>query len=249
MTKTIAFSNQKGGVGKTTSVANVGAALARRGFRVLLVDLDPQANLTRGLGVANPEHTIYGALLQEYSLKAYPLGERLALVACSPAFSSFERVKGDEIDKEYLLKELLAPVLPRFDYVLLDCPPSLGLITVNAFACAGVVLVPLEAQFYAVDGLDKVIETVGKVNRRINPSLRVGGVFFTRYDKRRVLNRDTAESVRERLPGAVMQATIRENIALGEAPTQGQDIFAYAPDSNGAKDYDALTGELLTMLQ
>jgi chromosome partitioning protein len=248
MAKIIAFSNQKGGVGKTTSVANVGAALARSGLRVLLVDLDPQANLTHGLGVTAPGHTVYGALLQEYSLKAYPLTDRLALVACSPAFSSFERTKGDEIDKEYLLKELLGPVLPKFDYVLLDCPPSLGLITVNAFACANAVLVPLEAQFYAVAGLDKVIETVGKINRRINPSLQIRGVFFTRYDKRRVLSRDTADGVRERLPGAVMQATIRENIALGEAPTQGLDIFSYAPDSNGAKDYAALAVEIVERL-
>ena len=246
MSKILAFTNQKGGVGKTTSTANVGAGHARAGKRVLLVDLDPQANLTKGLGLLNAEQNVYGALLGEYRLKAYPLHGKLALVAGSPALSGFEKVKGDELDREFLLKELLEPLRERCDYILLDCPPALGLVTLNAYACAQALYIPLEAQMYAADGLEKVLELVSRVQRRLNPALTVGGVFFTRHDKRKVLRRDTAEQLRAAHPGLVLDTVIRESIALGEAPHLGQDIFAYAPQSAGAADYQALVAEILT---
>jgi len=246
MSKILAFTNQKGGVGKTTSTANIGAGLARAGHRVVLVDLDPQANLTHGLGLMDPEHNIYGALLHEYRLKAYPLQENLALVAGAPSLSSFEKVKGDELDREFLLKDLLEPIQQRCDYILLDCPPALGLITLNAYACATALYIPLEAQLYATDGLDKVMEMVARVQRRVNPDLTVGGIFFTRFDGRKVLRRETAETIRNKYPGLVLNQTIRETIALGEAPHLGQDIFSYAPTSAGAADYAALVQEILT---
>ncbi len=246
MSKILAFTNQKGGVGKTTSTANVGAGLARAGQRVLLVDLDPQTNLSKGLGLVDAEQNVYGALLGEYKLKAYPLRDNLALVAGSPALSGFEKVKGDELDREFLLKELLEPVRERCDYILLDCPPALGLVTLNAYACAQSLYIPLEAQMYAADGLEKVLELVSRVQRRLNPGLAVGGVFFTRHDKRKVLRRETAEQLRTQHPGLVLEAVIRESIALGEAPHLGKDIFAYAPQSAGAVDYQALVAEILT---
>jgi chromosome partitioning protein len=246
MSKILAFTNQKGGVGKTTSTANVGAGLARAGQRVLLVDLDPQTNLSKGLGLVDAEQNVYGALLGEYKLKAYPLRDNLALVAGSPALSGFEKVKGDELDREFLLKELLEPLRERCDYILLDCPPALGLVTLNAYACAQSLYIPLEAQMYAADGLEKVLELVSRVQRRLNPGLAVGGVFFTRHDKRKVLRRDTAEQLRAQHPGLVLEAVIRESIALGEAPHLGKDIFAYAPQSAGAVDYQALVVEILT---
>ena len=246
MSKILAFTNQKGGVGKTTSTANVGAGLARAGQRVLLVDLDPQTNLSKGLGLVDAEQNVYGALLGEYKLKAYPLRDNLALVAGSPALSGFENVKGDELDREFLLKELLEPVRERCDYILLDCPPALGLVTLNAYACAQSLYIPLEAQMYAADGLEKVLELVSRVQRRLNPGLAVGGVFFTRHDKRKVLRRETAEQLRTQHPGLVLEAVIRESIALGEAPHLGKDIFAYAPQSAGAVDYQALVAEILT---
>lgn len=246
MSKIIAFTNQKGGVGKTTSAANVGAGLARAGKRVLLIDLDPQVNLTHGLGLLDAEANVYGALLQEYKLKAYPLQENLALVAGSPALSSFEKVKGDELDREFLLKDILEPVQERCDFILLDCPPALGLITLNAYACAQQLYIPLEAQMYATDGLEKVMEMVSRVQRRLNPSLKVGGIFFTRFDARKVLRRETAELIREKYPDLVLNTTVREAIALGEAPHMGKDIFSYAPTSAGAADYEALVQEILT---
>lgn len=246
MSKIIAFTNQKGGVGKTTSTANIGAGLARAGQRVLLVDLDPQINLTRGLGLMDAEFNVYGALLHEYKVKAYPIQEKLALIAGSPALSSFEKVKGDELDREFLLKDLLEPLRERCDYILLDCPPALGLITLNAYACADALYIPLEAQLYATEGLEKVLEMVARVKRRLNPALAVGGIFFTRFDSRKVLRRETAEVVRDKYPELVLSSTIRETIALGEAPHLGQDIFSYAPASAGAADYQNLVQEILT---
>ena len=246
MSKILAFTNQKGGVGKTTSTANIGAGLTRMGKRVLLVDLDPQVNLTKGLGLVEAEQNVYGALLGEYRLKAYSLYKNLALVTGSPALSGFEKVKGDEVDREYLLKELLEPMRERCDYILLDCPPALGLVTLNAYACAHALYVPLEAQLYATDGLAKVMELVGRVQRRLNPELIVGGIFFTRYDKRKVLRRETAEELRTRYPNLVLNSVIRESIALGEAPHLGKDSFSYAPQSAGAADYEALVAEILT---
>ena len=245
MSKIIAFTNQKGGVGKTTSAANIGAGLARAGHKVLLVDLDPQINLTHGLGLRDAEFNVYGALLQEYKVKAYPIQENLALIAGSPALSSFEKVKGDELDREFLLKDLLEPLQERCDYILLDCPPALGLITLNAYACADALYIPLEAQLYATDGLEKVLEMVARVKRRLNPSLTVGGIFFTRFDPRKGLRRETPEVVRGKYPDLVLNSTIRETIALGEAPHLGQDIFSYAPTSAGATDYENLVQEIL----
>jgi chromosome partitioning protein len=242
----LALSNQKGGVGKTTSTANIAACLARLGKRVLLVDLDAQCNLTTGLGQAGVEQNIYGALLGEYPLKPVRVQDNLGLVAGSPALSGFEKAKGDELDREFLLKELLAPYDKRCDYILLDCPPAIGLVTLNAYTCTHFLYLPLEAQLYAMDGVERVLELVGRVQRRLNPALQVGGIFFTRFDRRKVLRRETAEVLRAQYPALVLTTVIRESIALGEAPHKGTDIFSYAPTSAGAADYQALVDELLT---
>ncbi|MDX2191496.1 MAG: ParA family protein [Bacteroidota bacterium] len=245
MTKIIAISNQKGGVGKTTSSINIGAGLANKGFRVVLVDLDPQGNMSSGLGLKKPEFTIHGALLNEYKVKAYPIKERLALIACDNAFSSFEKLKGDEMDREYLLRDLLEPLKSKCDFIILDCPPSLGLITVNAFTAANEVLIPLEAQLFSTDGLEKVVEMVQKITKRLNPDLVIKGIFFTRYSKRTILKRDTLEEIKSAYPQLVYDNYIRESIALGEAPHVGKDIFSYAIESAGSHDYNQLIEEYL----
>jgi chromosome partitioning protein len=247
MEKIIAVSNQKGGVGKTTSAVNIAAALAVRGQRVVLVDLDPQTNLTRGLGLMEASNNVYGALLGEYRLKAYAAGPpNLAVVAGSAALSAFEHVKHNERDREFLLRELLVSLSERCDFVIIDCPPALGLITLNAYTCAQEVYIPVEAQQYAVDGLEKVLEFVARMQQRLNPTLKVGGVFFTRFDKRKILRRQTAELVRSQYPALILDTAIRESIALSEAPHAGLDIFSYAPTSAGAYDYQALVTEMLS---
>lgn len=245
MSKIIAITNLKGGVGKTTSTANIGAGLARAGKRVVLVDLDPQANLTKGLGLVDAEQNIYGALLGEYDLPIYPRQQNLALVPGSSALSGFDKVKGDELDREFLLKELLEPLLAKCDYILLDCPPAVGLITLNAYACAHTLYVPLEAQLYGIEGLEKVLDLVKRMQRRLNPQLAVGGLFFTRYDKRKILHRETTETLRDQYPELLLRSVVRESIALGEAPHFGKDIFSYAPASAGSVDYEALVAEIL----
>jgi chromosome partitioning protein len=247
MKKFIALTNQKGGVGKTTSAINIAAALARQNKRVVLVDLDPQCNLTRGLGLVEAEYNVYGALLKEYRLKAYAAGpQNLAVVTGSAALSGFEHTKSNEHNREFLLRELLTPLAERCDFVIIDCPPNLGLITLNAYTCAHEVLIPMEAQQYALDGLGKVLEFTTRVQQRFNPDLRVGGIFFTRFDKRKVLRRQMAELVHSQYPNLLLDTTIRESIALSEAPSLGQDIFTYAATSAGASDYQALATELLS---
>jgi len=245
MSKIIAISNLKGGVGKTTSSISIGSGLASLGYKVILCDLDPQANLTSGLGIKNPQYTIHGALLGEYNVKAYPVRDNLAVIACSPAISSFEKLKGDDLEKEFILKETLAPLSSKCDFIILDCPPSLGLITVNAFVAADSVYTPLEAQLYSTDGLSKVIDIVSKVNKRLNPTLQLKGIFFTRYDRRKILKRETQDQIREAYPHLILNSTIRETIALGEAPHLGKDIFNYAPTSAGASDYSELIKEII----
>jgi chromosome partitioning protein len=247
MQKILAITNQKGGVGKTTSAINIAAGLARKGKRVVLVDLDPQANLTTGLGLAAAEQTIYGTLLGEYRLKAYPTStEKLVVVAGSPALSGFEQVMGNTAGRELRLRQLLEPFAERCDFVLLDCPPASGLITLNAYVCAQELYIPLEAQLYGTDGLAMVVDLVARIKQQLNPALRIGGIFFTRYDKRKVLRRETADLVRTQHPDLVLNSCIRESIALGEAPHLGKDIFSYAPQSAGAADYEALVTEILS---
>lgn len=249
MSRIIVFSSNKGGVGKTTSTINFGAALAQAGKKVVLVDLDPQGNLTKGVGLENPERTLYGALLKEYPLKVYPTAqENLFVVAGSAALSSFEKVKGDELDREYLLKELLAPLLSRCDFVLLDCPPALCLLTINAYVCAHYLCVPTEAQLFAVEGLKKALSLVQRVQRRLNPGLQVAGILLTRYNHRKVLHRETAEDLRAEFPNLLLDSVIRESIALGEAPHLAKSIFVHQPLSAGSKDYQAMATEMLTRL-
>lgn len=241
----ISISNHKGGVGKTTSTVNIGAALSQLGKKTLLIDLDPQANLTQSLGIKNPQKTIYGVLRGEYKLDPIHVDANLYVMPSNLDLSGAEIEMISEPGREFILKEALGHMKGVFDYVLIDCPPSLGLLTVNAFTASDSVIIPLQAQFLAVQGFAKLTEVIEKIKQRLNKGLSLGGVFITQYDNRRRLDRDIFEVFSEQFKGNLFETKIREAISLAEAPTSGTDIFRYNPKSNGAADYLSLAKEIL----
>lgn len=245
MSKIISISNHKGGVGKTTSTINIGAGLNKLGSKVLLIDLDPQANLSQSLGVVEPEKNIYGALRGDYPLQPIEILENFDLIASTLDLSGAEVEMSGEAGREYILKEIIEPIKSNYDFIIIDSPPSLGLLTINAFTTSDTILIPLQAQYLALQGLTKLVEVVDKIKSRLNKSLEVGGVFITQYDKRKVLNRDVADTIEEHFKEVVFKTKIRDNVALAEAPAEGLDIFRYNSKSYGAEDYLALSKEVL----
>jgi chromosome partitioning protein len=246
MTKTISIANFKGGVGKTTSTINIGAALHRAGKRVLLVDLDPQFNLTQSLGIVDAPYPIYGALRGEYALQPIAIlaGTTDKVRGLDIIPSSLELIKAEielsaEFKREEILNRLLAPLAPQYDYILLDCPPSLGLLTINAFVSSEDIFVPIEAEFLALKGYAVLNEAIGRIG------LSIDKVFITKFDGRKILNRNVSDTIAHSLGEVAFKTVIRENVALAEAPTQGLDIFRYAPRSIGAEDYTQLAAEIL----
>lgn len=250
--KIIAFANQKGGVGKTTSVLNCGAALANLGKKVLVVDIDPQAHLTMGLGIIDQENenTLYEMLkgeadpekclifLDNYHNKfaLLPSGIRL-----SAAESEFSAIPG----KEYLLKENLADLKEPFDYIFLDCPPSLGLLTINAFVAANEVYIPLQCEFLALHGMNNLLEVISIVKKRLNPELEITGIIATMYDGRKSLNKEVVNKIEEHFGSKLFKTLIRSNVSLAEAPSYGIDIFKYKQNSIGARDYRNLARDII----
>lgn len=247
MGKVISISNHKGGVGKTTSSINIGAGLVKLKKKVLLIDLDPQANLSQSLGVLEPELNIYGALRGDYELQPIEIIEGLYLVPSTLDLSGAEVEMSGEPGREYILKELIDPIKDNYDFIIIDSPPSLGLLTINSFTASDEILIPLQAQYLALQGLTKLLEVVDKIKKRLNKGLKVGGVFITQYDKRKVLNRDVASTIDLHFKDTVFKTKIRDNIALAEAPAQGLDIFRYNPKSYGAEDYLKLSKEILKL--
>jgi chromosome partitioning protein len=241
----IAFANHKGGVGKTSSTVNVGAGLAKNGKQTLLIDLDPQGNLTTALGVQNPEQTIYGCLRGAYGIAPVNVLENLDLVPADIDLSAVEMELSGEAGREYILKEALDSQVGGYDFILMDCPPSLGLLTINALTAADWLLIPLQAEFLAMKGITKLMEIVEKVQKRLNKTLEVAGVFMTQYDSRKVLNKRVMETATARFGDKMLKTMIRSNVAIAESPAAGQDIFRYAPTSHGAKDYADLVEEII----
>jgi len=242
---TIALINQKGGVGKTTSTINLGAGLAMLGKAVLLVDLDPQSHLTYGLGIQAHEldYTVYEVLKGEVAAQEVILKrDRLEVLPSSLNLSAAEVELSGMAGREFLLKEALAD-LPPHDFVLLDCPPSLGLLTLNALTAAQEVYIPLQTEFLALQGVSKLIDTVNVVKKRLNPGLTITGIIGTLYDGRKNLNREVVEKIREYFSDRLFDTLIHDNVALAEAPSFGQTIFEYRPDCRGAQDYLALSQE------
>ena len=245
MSKVISISNHKGGVGKTTSAINIGAGLNKLGKKVLLIDLDPQANLSQSLNLIDQDKNIYGAIRGEYKLQPIEVLKGLDIIPSTLDLSGAEVELSGEAGREYILRELIAPLKKQYDYIIIDSPPSLGLLTINSFTASDEILIPLQAQYLALQGLTKLLEVVDKIKKRLNKQLKVGGVFITQYDSRKVLNRDVVTSIKQRFKAEVFSSKIRDNVALAEAPTQGVDIFRYQPKSKGAEDYLALCKELL----
>ena len=245
MSKVISISNHKGGVGKTTSVINIGAGLNKLGKKVLLIDLDPQANLSQSLGLIDQERNIYGAIRGEYKLQPTEILKGLDVVSSTLDLSGAEVELSSEAGREYILRELIDPIKGSYDYILIDSPPSLGLLTINAFTASDEVFIPLQAQYLALQGLSKLVEVIEKIKKRLNKGLKVGGVFITQYDSRKVLNRDVVATIKAHFKDEVFKTKVRDNVALAEAPAQGVDIFRYNPKSYGAEDYLCLCKEII----
>ena len=245
MSKVISISNHKGGVGKTTSVINIGAGLNKLGKKVLLIDLDPQANLSQSLGLIDQERNIYGAIRGEYKLQPTEILKGLDVVSSTLDLSGAEVELSSEAGREYILRELIDPIKGSYDYILIDSPPSLGLLTINAFTASDEVFIPLQAQYLALQGLSKLVEVIEKIKKRLNKGLKVGGVFITQYDSRKVLNRDVVATIKAHFKDEVFKTKVRDNVALAEAPAQGVDIFRYNAKSYGAEDYLSLCKEII----
>lgn len=245
--RVIAVLNQKGGVGKTTLVVNLGAGLAGLGQRIAAVDLDPQAHLTSSLGAApiSSDLTTFELLKGQASFSQIAVDAGEIKVAPSSL-----RLSGAELElaslpgREFLLKEALEPV-HDFDFMFLDCPPNLGLLTINALTACDEILIPLQTEYLAMHSLSKLMDTVTLVKKRLNPDLKVQGIIGNRYAKRKRLNREVVEAIGEHFGDSLFKTQIRDNVSLAEAPSFGKDIFTYKPRSIGAEDFSALCREFL----
>jgi len=245
----ISLLNHKGGVGKTTSVINIGAGLAQLGKRVLLLDLDPQANLTLSMGIPRRPSTIYEAIRGEAELEPFPAKPGLDVVGSTLNLSGAEMELINEAGRELILRELLDTVREDYDFTLIDCPPSLGLLTLNALTASDLVYIPMQTEFLALQGLTKIKQVIDKVKFRLNRQLEVGGVIATMYDQRKVLNRDVVNTIDKYFGSLLFNTMIRDTVALAEAPAQRKDIFEYNPSSAGAEDYMNLCREILNRIE
>ena len=252
--KVVAMCNQKGGVGKTTSTINLGAALAEYGRRVLLVDMDPQGALSAGLGVPHYEleKTIHNVLVEpKVSLDDVLVSTRvkyLDLVPSNIDLSAAEIQLVNEVGREQALARSLYPVLDRYDYVLIDCQPSLGLLTVNGLACSDGVIIPTECEYFSLRGLALLTDTVDKVHDRLNPKLSISGILITRYDPRTVNSREVMARVLERFGDLVFDTVITRTVRFPETSVAGEPITTWAPKSGGAEAYRSLAREVIDRL-
>ncbi len=248
--RNIAFINQKGGVGKTTSTANVGACLAAIGKKVLLIDLDPQANLSIhfGINVHGKGLSIYEIMcgkktVSEVLTKTSVNG--LDIIPSDIDLASAEVELVSTVGRETIVKFYLEGILDTYDYVLIDCPPSLGLLTLNALTVANEIFIPLQTEFFALQGVSKLMQTVNVINKRLNSKLEITGIIPCMYDSRTKLGQAVLNNIKEYFADKVFVTTIRKNIKLSESTSHGVPITDYAPDSNGAQDYEALTKEII----
>lgn len=247
----IAVINQKGGSGKTTTVVNAGAFLAKNNKKVLLIDLDPQAHTTIHLGFEPPEieRSIYDVLIKKTPIKDAIIEtyeKNLFIIPASIELASAEIELVNEIGREIVLRDALKKYRAAFDYVLIDCPPSLGLLTINALTTANEIFIPIQAEFFALEGLTKLIQTIDVVKSRLNSKIDVTGIIVTMFDGRKNICKDVSEKVYSHFKKKVFKTKIRENVRLAEAPGFGKSIKDFAPGSHGWEDYKKLTAEILT---
>lgn len=248
MAKCLVFVNQKGGVGKTTSVINIGAYIALAGRKVLLVDFDSQGNMSSGVGVSKDKPTVYelisGLASPAECVKPAPV-QNLFAISASIDLSGAAIELVDQEGREFFLRRALEPFQDSYDYILIDCPPSLGLLTLNGLAAADSVLVPMQCEYFALEGITLLLQTVEKVQQKINTSLSIGGIFFTMYDSRTRLAQDVVTQVKAYFKDIVFSAIIPRNVRLSEAPSRGLPICRYDPVCVGAKSYQKLAEEVM----
>lgn len=251
MGRIIAIANQKGGVGKTTTAINLAACLAEARKKILLIDCDPQGNATSGLGIDKDhlENSIYEVLLDEcgirQAMQAVDGVENLTVLPSNVNLAGAEVELLEVEDKEYILSNTVDYIRDDYDYILIDCPPSLNILTVNAMTTADSVLVPIQCEYYALEGISQLIHTVELVKERLNPDLTIDGVVFTMYDARTNLSADVVASVRENLNTKVYNTIIPRNVRLAEAPSHGLPIHLYDSRSSGAESYRNLAREVI----
>lgn len=250
MGRIIAIANQKGGVGKTTTTINLAACLAEQNKKVLVIDLDPQGNTTSGLGLDKNsiEDTVYELIIGETSVKKCmheTETENLFLLPSDVNLAGAEIELLNVDDKEYILKNEIDYVANDFDYILIDCPPSLNMLTVNAMTTAQSVLVPIQCEYYALEGLSQLLRTITLVQERLNPELEVDGIVFTMYDMRTNLSAQVVENVKENVDVKIYKTMIPRSIRLAEAPSYGMPITKYEPKSSGAESYRELAREVI----
>lgn len=248
MTKIVALANQKGGVGKTTTAINLGASVAACERRVLLLDLDPQANATSGVGINDAERSMYDVLIEKMPLRDIILPTEIPTLHIAPGSVDLvgaEVELREAIGREYYLKRALDPVAADYDYVFIDLPPSLGLLTVNGLTAAHSVLVPLQAEYFALEGVSQLLATIERVQGAVNQGLEIEGIVLTMYDERMNLTRQVAEEVRTHFGEKVYRTVIPRNVRLSEAPSFGKPIILYDIRSRGSEAYVSLAREFI----